>query len=175
MSFMSFFGDKDTKTTTNSTQNTSNTSTADSFNTTLNQSLSRNESYISADSTVNNLAFDSSRSYNLANVGNISGGDDSGWLADAVSALDLDRFFATTSDNDSEAIGAMDFGGAVTSISDKLKALTGLQEATLKGQAEQTLANKSDSPTAKSNSLYWVIGLAIVGILALVWFLKRRN
>lgn len=173
MSLFGFFSGDKKETTTNSTNTTENTTVADSYNTSsvLNQSLTKNISNIDASSQVNNFALDASKSYNLANVGNVSGGGDSGWLTDLTHSLDLNKFFDTTAE--SPAIDSMDFGGATNQISEKLKALTGLQSATLNGQADQTLAAKSDSPTGSTNVILWVIGLAIVGLIALALFRRK--
>lgn len=160
-------------TTSTATQTTSNTTNTDSFNNVLNQSLTRNESYVQANSTVNNTALDIAKTYNLANVGNISGGS-SGDLASLGQSLDLNKFFSSTQPT-APAISSMDFGGAVLGISDKLKAITGLQTATLAGQVDQTLAGKSDSPTAQNKTMLYIIGLALVAIVAIVWFAKRKK
>ncbi len=169
---MSLFGGLFEKTTTQNTTNlaqTTNTSISDSYNATLNQSFSKNVSNLRADSYVSNYALDARRSYNLADVGNIAvpGMD--------LRGLDLSKFFDVGA-SDSPAISSMDFGGAVTGIGDKLRALTGLQSATLGGLADQTYANKSDSPTAPTStgSSLWLYVLAFAAIVALVFIARKK-
>lgn len=168
MSFLSLFGDKKVDTTTTSVLNTTNNTTADSYNTQNNVDLTRNDSRIQANSTVQNTALDFISTYNLADTGNIYAGE-AGGFAGLGTALDLNAFFEATRPVAPASANITDWNKGNT-LADKFAGLSDLQDTTLKGQAAQTVA----AAPVTNNALYWVIGIAMVALVALVYFKRKK-
>lgn len=167
MGLLNLFGG-DKKTTTNTTSNLYTSNVTDSYNQQLTNNLTRSDSFIKADSTVQNTALDFINTYNLADTGNIYAGE-SGGFAGLSSSLDLNRFFEATrpAGPASANIGGWSKGNT---LSDKFGGLTDLQNAVGASQA-----GNIGAANRPNNALYWIIGAAILSLVALVYFKKRKK